>query len=423
MNPSPNTPPGPAAKTSLSQGRIIELDGLRGMAILFVLLFHYVADQGVWMDAAPGPGQGTLLFHFQRLFVMGWAGVDLFFVLSGFLIGGILLDARTSPQYFGTFYVRRFCRIIPLYYLWVGVYFLLIFTPFRGLLRSLPESLSSNPEKWSAAPIYFLFLQNSVKILHGNFGTAWLGQLWSLAVEEQFYLLMPLAVRFLPQRRLVPLLCLAVVGAPMARLVVSHLVPQHPAAAYVLTPCRVDALAMGVILAVGWRKQEWKVRFLRHRLLAITVCSLLLIAVAFLAFWRPSQYSKAIGTWGFSCIDALCAFLLAIAIMFPNGLWASVCRWPFLLELGRISYCLYVIHQAVNLMCHEFLLGASPRFMDWRSIGVTILAAALAYGLARLSWIFFEHPLLRRGHAYQYFPRRPVSPAGSEHDPILRTSV
>jgi peptidoglycan/LPS O-acetylase OafA/YrhL len=129
------------------------------------------------------------------------------------------------------------------------------------------------------------------------------------------------------------------------------------------------------------------------------------------------------GCMGLSCIDVLCSFLLAIAITLPNGLWASVCRWPFLLELGRISHCLYVIHQAVNLMGHEFLLGASPRFMDGRSVGVTILAAALAYGLARLSWIFFEHPLLRRGHAHQYFSRPPALSAGSEHDPITRTSV
>jgi peptidoglycan/LPS O-acetylase OafA/YrhL len=122
-------------------------------------------------------------------------------------------------------------------------------------------------------------------------------------------------------------------------------------------------------------------------------------------------------------IDALCAFLLAFAIMVPNGLWASVCRWPFLLELGRVSYCLYVIHVAVNLICHELLLRQSPRFMDWPSMGVTILAALLTFGLAKLSWRFLEHPLLRRGHAYQYFRKLPPSSAGSEQNPILRTSV
>jgi hypothetical protein len=120
---------------------------------------------------------------------------------------------------------------------------------------------------------------------------------------------------------------------------------------------------------------------------------------------------------GRACVDRL-----AIAIMFPNGRWASVCRWPFLLELGRIFYCLYVIRQAANLMCHEFLLEASSRFMDGRSIGVTILAVALAYGPARLSWVFFRVPAAPARPRY-HTSRGPVSSAGSEHDPSLRNSV
>ena len=409
MNPSPNTPAGMDARTSSSSGRIVELDGLRGMAILFVLLFHYVADQGVWINAGAGAEPGSLLDHFQRLFAAGWAGVDLFFVLSGFLIGGILLDARASPRYFGTFYARRFYRIIPLYYLWIAAFFLLILTPLRGALRGLPGLFSGNPEKWSTVPVYFLFLQNSVQMMHGNFGTAWLGQLWSLAIEEQFYLLMPLAVRFLPLRKLVPLLLLAVIGAPIARVAFMHLVPQHPAAPYVLTLCRADALSIGVLLAAAWRNREWKDRFLRYRTWALILCCLPLTATAFLMFLNPSPYSRAAAAWGFSAIDASCAVLLIVAVLFPSGPWASVCRWPLLVELGRLSYCLYVIHQAVNLICHEAILGATPRFLDWRSAGVTILAALLAYCVARLSWGFFENPSLRRGHAYQYWPRPSVS--------------
>lgn len=411
MKPSATIGSNAVARPSTSQGRIVELDGLRGMAILAVLLFHYIADQAVWMDAAPAAAPGTLLYNFQRLFATGWAGVDLFFVLSGFLIGGILLDARPSPRYFGTFYARRFYRIIPLYYLWIAIYFLLVLTPVRGLLRGLPASLSINPEQWRNVPEYFLFLQNSVKIVHRNFGTAWLGQLWSLAVEEQFYLLMPLAVRFLPQRWLVPLLCLAVLGSPVARVGVSHFVPQHPAAQYTLTLCRADALSMGVLLAIGWRNEEWKARFQRHRRLVFSVFSLLLIAVVYMAYWNPSPYTRAAAIWGLSCVGLSCAFLVAFAIMCPNGLWASVCRWPFLVEMGRLSYCLYVIHQAVDLLSHEVLLGETPRFLDWKSAGVTLLAAFLTYGLAKLSWISYEQPLLRRGHAYKYFPEPRVLPA------------
>ena len=99
----------------IPQGRIPELDGLRGMAILLVLVGHYFA--------VPGTGAASLLNGYW--FRLGWTGVDLFFVLSGFLIGGILLDVRDSPNYFKTFYARRFFRIIPLYYAWILLYIVL----------------------------------------------------------------------------------------------------------------------------------------------------------------------------------------------------------------------------------------------------------------------------------------------------------
>jgi peptidoglycan/LPS O-acetylase OafA/YrhL len=94
-----------------SKSRVPELDGLRGLAIFLVVLFHYVSQEG---DAA-----ATASRFLQRFAILGWSGVDLFFVLSGFLIGGILIDARASSFYYRTFYARRFFRIIPLYYLWI----------------------------------------------------------------------------------------------------------------------------------------------------------------------------------------------------------------------------------------------------------------------------------------------------------------
>ena len=380
------------------KSRIRELDGLRGMAILSVLFYHYIAiaDSG----AAPNP----LLVKFQHIFGIGWVGVDLFFVLSGFLIGGILLDARESSHYFGTFYAHRFYRIIPLYYLWIGIFFAFAAVAFHGL----PQALADNPERLAIAPIYLLFLQNSAKIPHAAFGTAWLGALWSLAVEEQFYLLMPLAVRFLPRRRLVPLLCLAIAGAPIARLAFIKYLPQHPAAPYMLTLCRADALAVGVLLAIAWRDERWKKLFLRHRGFVAATSGVLLFAFAYLAIWKPSQYSVSMAAWGFSCLDLFFALLLARALLLPGGVWAAVCRWRFLAEMGRISYCFYVIHAAVNLFTHLLVLHREPRFADAPSIVVTVVAAVLAYGLARLSWTFFEYPLQRRGHAYRYLPQRAV---------------
>src|SRR2546425_632822 len=110
------------------QRRVAELDGLRGTAVLFVLIHHYVLREGA---TAPG----IVVSSLQRFASLGWTGVDLFFVLSGFLIGGILMDARASPSYFKTFYVRRFFRIIPIYYLWIACYVALVAVVGGALTR------------------------------------------------------------------------------------------------------------------------------------------------------------------------------------------------------------------------------------------------------------------------------------------------
>jgi peptidoglycan/LPS O-acetylase OafA/YrhL len=368
-----------SATTSGGTRRIPELDGLRGVAILLVLFYHYISLV---------PGERIPLL--QSIFAMGWSGVDLFFVLSGFLIGGILLDERESQNYFKAFYGRRVFRIMPLYYVWIAIYFFIVV--FLG-----------NPETWRSVPIYALFLQNSVRINHGVLGTAWLGHLWSLSVEEQFYLVIPLAIRYLERHRLVPLLCLAIITAPVARVLFHIHLVAHPAAQYELTICRADALAMGVLLAVAWRNDKWRAKLCRYRnLTGGPILSLLLIAYLCLSIWQPSQYSLSMAAYGFTVIDSFFALLLLSMIATPGGVWAATCRWSFLIEMGRVSYCLYVIHQAVNVAVHETLLRATPRADSWRAILVTALAALVAYSLATLSWKFFEHPLIRRGHRYPY---------------------
>jgi peptidoglycan/LPS O-acetylase OafA/YrhL len=110
--------------------------------------------------------------------------------------------------------------------------------------------------------------------------------------------------------------------------------------------------------------------------------------------------------WGFSCLDLFFALLLARALLLPGSIWAAVCRLRFLAEMGRISYCFYVIHAAVNLFTHLLILHREPRFADAPSIAVSAVAAVLAYGIACLSWTFFEYPLQRRGHVYRYVPQR-----------------
>src|ERR1700687_5933565 len=227
------------------QGRIPELDGLRGLAILLVILLHYVAD-------SRGGDFGTFLYRFKNLFRLGWSGVDLFLVLSGFLIGGILLDARDSPNYFRAFYLRRVHRILPIYYLWVSLFVLVKFSASRWLPAPLTESAGA----FHTLPFYYLFLQNFLTQVPGTLGWYWLAVTWSLAIEEQFYLVAPLLVRFLSTRSLVFTLGATVILAPVLRALMYSYesgILGSKGYYYVLMPFRADALALGMLAAVAWK--------------------------------------------------------------------------------------------------------------------------------------------------------------------------
>jgi peptidoglycan/LPS O-acetylase OafA/YrhL len=370
--------------------RILQLDGLRGVAVAAVVLYHYLC-----LDLAPPPG--GVLAYAQVAFRLGWCGVDLFFVLSGFLIGGILLDAKSSQRYFQTFYLRRFHRIFPLYYLWIGVYFLIAFTSLRYLLGPLKFSA----ERWTIVPTYIFFVQNLVKKRILPFSVAWLIPLWSLAVEEQFYLVMPFLVRFFSRRWLLAILLTTIACAPIFRLIVFQWFPQHTAQ-YIATPCRADALAMGVLLALGWRHEDWKTRFVRNPMLLSAIVFILLIPVAYLAIYHSSPYDYATSVWGLSCLDAFFAALLLLVLAIPQGRCATIFSQPYLIRIGRISFCLYVIHQAVNAICQAAFVSLHPRITTVSSLGITLLAVGITWTLAKISWRYLEGPMVRRGHNYSF---------------------
>jgi peptidoglycan/LPS O-acetylase OafA/YrhL len=381
----------PAASPLIpSSRRIPQLDGLRGIAVLLVVLYHYVYLPGK-------PTQNWIVNHVQATFQLGWAGVDLFFVLSGFLIGGILLDARGSTNYFSTFYLRRVHRIFPIYYIWIGAYF---FVAFTGLIR-WAGPLGIAQDRWTTVPVYTLFLQNTVRNHGGAFASPWLAALWSLAVEEQFYLLAPSLVRWLSKRGLVISIVLAIVGAPMVRMLVFRYLPTHAQAPYVLTPCRADALAMGVFLALAWREERWKA-WLQGHLKWLYGALALLSGSVYLIAWGKSAFSWTTAVWGYSCIDAFFSGLLILVLLRPEGLWARICKWPFLIEMGGISYCAYVIHLSVNHLCHSILSVPTNGIATLASLAVTIAAAGVLWLISKLSWRCLESPMIRRGHRFKY---------------------
>ena len=167
-------------------------------------------------------------------------------------------------------------------------------------------------------------------------------------------------------------------------------------------PCRADDLALGVLVALAWRtesQKQWIAAHLAYFKYAIVVCAVVLLM---LLPWMAKPLYFVASTVGIPLFSALYLSMLVIALMDKQSVVATVCRWRVLRELGKISYCVYIIHVAVNWAVHKYVRGELPRFDSWRSIGVTALAVVVTLMIAELSWFVYERPLIRRGHKYSY---------------------
>lgn len=237
-------------KTADTGSRYAELDGLRGLAILMVLVWHYV---GVPLKSAELGGQPSGLSQGLSL---AWSGVDLFFVLSGFLIGGILLDNKEGSNYFRAFYARRVCRIFPLYFLFLLAFFVLLAFPYSpALFGGAFGWLFGNPmPSWS----YLTLTQNFAMVQEGKFGPNWLTVTWSLAVEEHFYLVLPFLIWLVPKKGLPYVLAGLILAVPLSRVILLDLYPGlGQMSSYLLSPFRADALLLGVLCAWTVRNERF----------------------------------------------------------------------------------------------------------------------------------------------------------------------
>jgi peptidoglycan/LPS O-acetylase OafA/YrhL len=336
--------------------RIVELDGLRGVAALMVLASHYFAESP----------------HGIRALALGWLGVHIFFVLSGFLIGSIILEQHSEPGFLRWFYLRRAARIIPVYTLvCAGTLALVILT---------------NGHPWSDRPfgagIYALFASNAALAIWGG-GGVWLLPTWTLAVEEQFYCVLPPLIMVTPKRLLVPVL----VGLWMAATVFRTLVADiNPLAALSLLPARMDLLLAGVIIAIARRSLD-----LSPYLTALRVAPLfLLIAMLGMAFGPREQLMLIFGPTLASV--GIASFLLAIMLGAPEGMRY---RSPVLRYFGQISYALYLVHQPISGLLHGLLLDGMPDIGTVSQFAVTILATAVSIAVAAASWRWLESPILQ----------------------------
>jgi peptidoglycan/LPS O-acetylase OafA/YrhL len=374
--------------------RIPELDGLRGLAIFFVILCHYVGGN-------PPGLRHSFVRRIAEVLGLGSIGVDLFFILSGFLIGGILLNSRSSQLYYKTFYLRRFFRIIPIYYLWLALFGL-------ATIAAKIWNIWGGAEFHTVVPYwaYFIFLQNYFQGATWA-QVYWLGPLWSLAVEEQFYLLAPPVVRKLSPERLLKVLSGVLVFSLVLRLFLSSMYgADHDYwginASTDWMPCRADDLALGMIVAVLWANPQSRIR-LQQRL-SVLYAGLFSCAAGLLAmsYWIMKPDSFVTATVARTAIGFFFVFLLLITLTDKKGLLGRIFNWSPLRELGKISYCVYIIHCAVSWALYRSILHTEPRFDGWYAIGVSVLSFAVTVLIAELSWRYFENPLIHRSHHYVY---------------------
>jgi len=376
--------------------RVPELDGIRGIAILLVLLLHFSI-----LPLYNGPGE--MLLRALLGIGIGWTGVDLFFVLSGFLITGILIETKGTPGYFRTFYIRRFLRIFPLYYATLAVFFW-VFMPLTGLKAQPGEIL------W-----YLGYLSN----WRTAFGPEIPGisHTWSLGIEEQFYMLWPLVVYSLSERSL-RWVCGAIALSILV-LRISLMWSLDPLVLYRATPFRMDGLALGSLLASIARNPTLTSsfrRFLRPALLSGLLLFGAAVACAATTAW-DNPYMSSFGFTGTALVGVSCVFH-AFDTSGTNTRYARLLRRGLLQSFGKYCYALYLLHGPVSLVC-RFLLRRLPLDLGyfgnlWLSLVSIVLGIVISYLLARLSWRFLEAPCLRWKDTFTYRMQPAVSTSASD---------
>lgn len=371
--------------------RVPELDGVRALAIAMVVVWHWVH-----LPAKLEPGT---IWSYANIFLrLTWSGVDLFFVLSGFLIGSILLANTGASNYYSVFYFRRACRILPLYLAVLGICTLLA---HPGML---PESSVLTAIFRPVIPLWAFYVhgQNIAMAWAGHFGHQALNVTWSLAVEEQFYLLLPLAVRWSGVRLPVVLVVL-IAGGAGTRWIMSYLYPERAAfLSYVLLPLRWDPLLLGVLAAWAWRQDRIRTWLYAHT----QVLRVALIASG--AGWLTLNYTAAgvimspfMTRYGYPAV-ALSWLTVLLFALCSTGLVQRIFRSAPARWLGTVSYGVYIFHEPVNSVAHAVLLDSKVSFSSVASIAVTALALLVTLGAASLSWILFERPFTHLGRRMSY---------------------
>jgi peptidoglycan/LPS O-acetylase OafA/YrhL len=348
---------------------MLQLDALRAIAVFAVMIEHFV-HEGWIRDALP----------------WGMLGVRLFFVLSGFLITGILMRCRqrlesgslTLRGVLRTFFARRFLRLMPVYYVYLAAAAVLL------------------PYSREHLGIFALYAQNFLFAVHPELFAKLFAHFWSLAVEEQFYLTLPALIRWISPRVLPALLLAGIVAAPLVRLtLLLDLKSEAMGAVYALLPCRMDSLLIGVLLAMLMRHPSFR-EFLTAqsrwiwRLLAILTIGM----IYFNLLGEANPFPTA--SFGYTWIAIFYATILVLALTQSTSLLARFLRNRWLRGLGVIAYGTYLIHVIVFTIVMTFLRGRTVIHWLFVDLAAAIFSTALSIAIAQISWLFFEKRFVRR---------------------------
>jgi peptidoglycan/LPS O-acetylase OafA/YrhL len=360
--------------------RIQELDGLRGLAILFVISFHYLNNQLV-------KSENTFGLLIAKATSFGWVGVDLFFVLSGFLIGSILIRNKGAKNYFSTFYLRRLVRIVPNYYLLIVIFI---------LIRSMPwftanQFLTGDDviPTWS----YFTMLHNFFMAAGNNMGNASMSVTWSIGIEEQFYIFFPLAVYFLRDGLIPYFLLIAVLVAVFLRLSYDNWIP-----AYVLLPCRMDSIAFGA--GVAWLNAHHDLdKLVKAHLRIFLIIIIGDLALCAFLYMKYGDLGPAKNT----LFAIFFASVLICALVFRSGPLGQMLRNKYLMWIGTISYSLYLFHYMI-LGVFNHIFSGHYGVIILEPFDLIVTAAAFVFSLT-FSWLVFKYletPFVAWGKRFKY---------------------
>jgi peptidoglycan/LPS O-acetylase OafA/YrhL len=374
--------------------RVTVFDGVRGVAILLVLVLHVAALNGSHFIV------DRVLNHFTTV---GWVGVDLFFVLSGFLITGILLDTKGAPRYFRTFYGRRTIRIFPLFY--AVVFAAVIVLPLLEHLgsKSDPAGSATAHLLWSNQLWLWTYTHNYLQAT-GFHQLPGLGHLWSLAIEEQFYLAWPLVVFATPRRHILKVtlgLCVAIMALRLGLLANG----AHPEAVRQWTFTRADTLLLGALAAIAVRTPAIESK-LRRALVPLMVIGAGVVAVSSVIkgpLPEDSAYVAAV------IYPAAAIAFAALMIKLCDGKRRAILEAGWLRKLGFYSYGLYLFHWPIaQAITASFRNSGLAHFLgrSGSQIPLTLFELALEIGItlvcAMISWRLWESRWLRLKRRFRY---------------------